>query len=835
MPSLMEDWRFQQCPYLERGGLRAYAGVPLRLKTESGHTVGLGSLCVASSKSEEPLTKAQHQALVRLADWVVSDLVQCTRARRQRERHRMSELLAKAQKETDQAVAIEPVFEILKTIYPDAIIRLQPSRATHVEFEECDSIPVSDLKDGLWEDVQYLDDFITNSNHLPTPTNKPVRIVAAPCESISGSSLLIVATKDFHLVFDDADAWFIQACADLISQMWRKSLLAEAMIAKEKFLRAFSHQLRTPIHGILGSVELLAEELKSRTFGESEGTLPMTAVEKSTTDSESNSREPFTYLNIIKMAGRDLTSIINNLIALNKWSDIAIAERDYAMHTLDELETEIGNEIAKVTMGDTRYKCSIFFTQDSVPSCEKICIDLGVLRDTLLPLMINSIQHTPQGVVSVTASIQADRKQLIVDIEDTGRGIHIDDQQRIFEAYEKVDPHSAGAGLGLTLASKFASLIHGSIELVTSEIGRGSHFRATFREVECDFSSQPLQTLAVKFDGLPSRFYQMPTESGSSSLSCYLASFLTRSGFTRSDTIENCLVILEAGAEMEQHRESLSQIPSDQVAICLVPSTEEKHSLQRTEDNILYINGPFLTSTFHSALEKANDYLKSTSDSSLQEPNTLEKPILTPITIQKDPITDENAAQISSTIITNATNSPIQPKISVPVDLQIPSTLHTPLPTSPQPMTLIVDDNAVNLRVMETYCMKRGLPYLSAMNGHQAVEIFAKHQKQTNPDSNSDPNSTSDSDSVTDSSIQLIFMDLQMPVCGGIEATQQIRALEKSNNWRKSFLFVMTGQDSPADRNAAEEAGADEYFVKPVVIKQLDRVVRQYFPAFGGG
>lgn len=131
----MEDWRFQQCPYLDSGGLYGYAGVPLHLKTESGYTVGLESHCVASSKSEEPLTKAQHKELVRLADWVVSDFAQCTRARRQR---RMSELLAKAQK-MDQEEAIEPVFGILKTIYPDAIIRLQPSRATHVEFEGCDS------------------------------------------------------------------------------------------------------------------------------------------------------------------------------------------------------------------------------------------------------------------------------------------------------------------------------------------------------------------------------------------------------------------------------------------------------------------------------------------------------------------------------------------------------------------------------------------------------------------------------------------------------------------------------------------------------------------------
>lgn len=53
----MEDWRFRTCPYLEQGGLYAYAGVPLRLQHESGECVGLGSLCVASSKSEEPLTK----------------------------------------------------------------------------------------------------------------------------------------------------------------------------------------------------------------------------------------------------------------------------------------------------------------------------------------------------------------------------------------------------------------------------------------------------------------------------------------------------------------------------------------------------------------------------------------------------------------------------------------------------------------------------------------------------------------------------------------------------------------------------------------------------------
>lgn len=822
----MEDWRFRQCPYLERGGLYAYAGVPLRLKTESGHTVGLGSLCVASSKSEEPLTKAQHQALVRLGDWVVSDLVQCTRARRQRERHRMSKLLAKAKKETNKAATAEPVFEILKTIYPEAIIRLRPSRSSHVEFEGCDPIPVTDLKDGLWEDVQYIDEFITNSNHLPTPSDKPVRIVAVPCESTSGSSLLIVATRDFHLIFDDADAWFIQACADIMSQKWRKSLLAEAMIAKEKFLRAFSHQLRTPVHGILAAVELLTEEMKSKSWGESTNSL--STIKKLNVESEINPPEPFTYLNIIKMAGRDLTSIINNLIALNKWSDIAMANRHYSMHTLDELETEIANEINMFTMGDTRYKCSIFFAQNSSPDCGKFSIDLGVLRDTLLPLVVNSIQQTPQGIVSITVSIQSDFKQLVVDVEDTGRGIHPDDQQRIFEAYEKVDLHSSGAGLGLILATKFASLIHGSIELVSSEIGRGSHFRATFREVEFDFSSQPPQPLSVKFDSLPSRFFKEPADSDSLSLGDHFTSFLLRNGFTCSDTVEDCLVIVETGSDPEQHRACLSQISPEQVAICLVPIPEEKNYLQQPDDNLIYVNGPFRTSTFYSALERAHTYLKKQSSKQhRQQLDTLDKPIIMPATTQKSSTTEEYPNTHPPTVISNqpiatATIPPVsQPDAPVSLDLNMTALILTPPETPPQPVTLIVDDNAVNLRVMETYCTKRGLPYLSAMNGRQATELFSQRQTQC-PEEEDPP-------------IQLIFMDLQMPVCGGIEATQQIRALEQRHKWKKSFLFVMTGQDSPADRKAAEEAGADEYFVKPVIPKQLDRVVKQYFPAFDKG
>ncbi|KAJ5489318.1 hypothetical protein N7539_004208 [Penicillium diatomitis] len=819
LPSLMEDWRFRRCPYLEDGELHAYAGVPLRFKTESGPTVSLGSLCVASGQSREPLTKAQHQTLVRLGDWVVSDLVQWTRARRQRDRLRMSALLNSAQNRIDmnKTVSVEPIMEILRQVYPDTTVFLQPSRVTHVELDGLDPIPIEELEKGPWENVEYLEDFIANRNHLPTPADRPARIMSAPCDAISGPSLLVVVTNDFHFVFDDADACFIQACADALTQMWRKSLLAEAMIAKEKFLRAFSHQLRTPVHGILGSVELLSEELKSRSLTGVD--LPASSP-KFDAASEKPAGEPSTYLDIIKMAGRDLISIIDNLIMLNKWSDIAMTERQYQVHTLDDLETQVAEHITQSISGDSRYTCSVFLDQKPQVGHEvTFSTDMTVLRDTLLPLIVNSLQHAPRGLVSITTSISIETKQLIVDIEDTGEGIPACDQERIFEAYEKVDPHSAGAGLGLTLASKFASLIHGTIQLVSSNLGQGSHFRATFDQIDCCFSDSPSRPIAQKLDDMPLRFFQLHCESDLR-LGDRFASFLSRNGYSRSQSPEDCLIVFEAGYTMDQHHEKLAQIGHDQVAICLVP---EKQIFQQKENNVIYIHGPFRTSTFHSSLQKAHEYRRlRVAQSNVKSKDQLKEP--KHIALKDTEEVDARWELASSNAILNEVSQDVQEIASSPPHTSnlnatcLLSASPPPPRTSSRPLTLIVDDNFVNLRVMESYCSKRKLPYLSAMNGLQAVEIFTKHQTQHQEDG--------------DPQIEMIFMDLQMPVCGGVEATQQIRELESSNDWSKSLVFVMTGQDSPSDRKATELVGVNEYFVKPVVVKQLDRVVKTYFPSF---
>ncbi|KAJ5769736.1 histidine kinase HHK3 [Penicillium nucicola] len=833
LPNLMEDWRFQQSPYLESGGLRAYAGAPLRLQDESGECVSLGSLCVASSTAQETLTKAQQQTLVRLADWVVSDIVHYAKARRQRERRQMIELLSAIQRDVEAPVSEKAVLEILRVAYPDAVITMQSSKAARIELEGQSSITPSCLENGLWEDTEYIDDFIVNSNNQELPCTRAVRAIAAPCNTVSGSSLLIVASKDFRFIFDDVDSWFLHTTAGIISQMWQKRLLADVMTTKEKFLRGFSHQLRTPLHGILGSVELLTEELSLRETGDASYPGPIASE-----TTQAHPLGPSIHLNTIRTASRDLNAIVNSIITLNRWTDTAMGDRRHFVHTIHELEQGLADEVLKAFSGDTRYNASLIFNHDLPERCDRLRIDLNLLRDSLLPLLLNAIQSTPEGMVVVSVSITPESKSLVVDIKDTGCGIHPDYQQRIFEPYEKAGVHSPGAGLGLTLATKFATLLHGSIELISSSLNHGSHFRATFREVEYLCSNSSAQSLVSRLEHLPSRFHIMAPHADCKSLCNAFANYLLHLGLNDSNIIEDSFAVLQLTPDLAQHRAELSSLSKNRVAICLVPASQ-KSCVVHMPDNVVYVNGPFLTSTMSQALQDADKLfsrIENSQESRSQNLETLHTPLKSPT---EEQIQDRNEGvkprDVKCSTETWTAQLPLQTtvgfKMSSPSSAQnkaeprldslshpgILSPVLSPSKKSLKPTALLVDDNAVNLRILEMYCTKRGFSYCCAADGLQAVEIFSQHQ--------------SSQASFERPAIQLVVMDLQMPICDGIEATRRIRLLEKRHRWKESAIFIVTGQDGPSDRTEAHGAGADEFFVKPVGIKLLDRSVEQYFPA----
>jgi CheY-like chemotaxis protein len=269
------------------------------------------------------------------------------------------------------------------------------------------------------------------------------------------------------------------------------------------------------------------------------------------------------------------------------------------------------------------------------------------------------------------------------------------------------------------------------------------------------------------------------------------------------------------------------------VVISLAPGlqadSDPPSSLDRTgAKNVIHATGPFSTQTLASILEQADAVVAEIKASELR---TSRPSAALPMHLKRtnDHSTSDSDSQPDSSILTPAESSEEE---TAPTRTQASP---RPLRTSPRPTTLIVDDNIVNLRVMEMYCKKRGLPYLTAQDGLQAIEVFTKRQSSSFLLSPPTGNNTGNDNENDLPPIELIFMDLQMPLCDGVEATKQIRSLEQENGWASSLIVVMTGQDTLADKSAAKEAGGDEYFVKPVILQQLDRVVRRQFPAFEVG
>ena len=113
---------------------------------------------------------------------------------------------------------------------------------------------------------------------------------------------------------------------------------------------------------------------------------------------------------------------------------------------------------------------------------------------------------------------------------------------------------------------------------------------------------------------------------------------------------------------------------------------------------------------------------------------------------------------------------------------------------------LLVEDNIVNQKVVTIMLKKYGHKIITATNGVQAIELFEKDH------------------------FDLILMDIQMPVMGGLEATKKIRTIEKGRT-SKIPIIALTANAMKGDRQICLAAGMDDYLSKPIDKKKLVEMV----------
>jgi signal transduction histidine kinase len=218
---------------------------------------------------------------------------------------------------------------------------------------------------------------------------------------------------------------------------------------KSEFLANMSHELRTPLNAIIGFSEVLMEQM----FG---------AVNEKQAD----------YLNDIHESGRHLLSLINDILDLSK---IEAGRMELELATFD-LRAAISNAMTLVRERAQRHGVQLAAQVD--PRLGEWRADERKVKQILLNLLSNAVKFTPEGGrVEVSAKLDTDNVEIAV--KDTGVGISVEDQGKLFEEFRQVGADATrkaeGTGLGLALTKKFVEL-HGGEIRVASAPGMGSVF-----------------------------------------------------------------------------------------------------------------------------------------------------------------------------------------------------------------------------------------------------------------------------------------------------------------------------------------------------------------------
>ncbi|KAK8035455.1 hypothetical protein PG993_010450 [Apiospora rasikravindrae] len=787
VPDMSRDWRFKHAPQVEALGLKSYAGTQLRLMTEDGGDVALGSLCVASDHPQKPLSSDQKELLVRFAELISASIASHTRQRRLKRRQEMNELLSTFRSSVGGDQHETAAVRMIQQVYPDAQVSIQSTSDGKIELVGRPDIAYSDISEGVWEDDEYIESIIYSSNFKDLQSTQTVRAIVARCGS--SDKYLVVASNDIQHVLDDFDAWFVSKIAEITATTIQNRLLQQALSARETFIRGITHQLRTPIHGVLGSVELLSEELTAMTLA---GSPPVDWSESR------HALSLWENVATIRNSGQELMTTVNSIIKHNVWTESTATKVQLSPYSLASLERDVIGDITSYLQRAELQGVSIDFVED-LPQGGHIMLttDARLLTECLQQLLMNAIQAVsgvPAGTVSLTVRLSSDSPGLTFDIVDNGIGIAEENYTKIFEPYEKINPHKAGAGLGLTLASKTANLLGGSVKLLSSVLGTGSHFRFELPNPVLEFVKEENPRTpdeeAVREDWT---FHDIRNGSSFDHLVSRTVKHLEEKGLKRSDAASARYIVTDAN----HHGVACIQLlyPRSVVLwLSSMDSSREAWMKERQAQRRIEVHGPLYRLKLDEVLRQADLLFRAISPGTPTDQVVTEKVAAIPL-----------VSTIQSQTSDNALVPEIPPVVEIP-EAKAEAGRFSGYCHRLKLRALLVDDNIINLKILQNFCKRRKIPYVTAEDGNQAQEQFVKAAESEEP-------------------ITLVLMDLQMPNCDGVEATAGIRAYEEKQGYCKSLILMVTGQDSEMDKINSEKAGANEFLVKPVGPRILDKYI----------
>lgn len=240
----------------------------------------------------------------------------------------------------------------------------------------------------------------------------------------------------------------LKVAADMAHMARREAERASA--AKSAFVANMSHELRTPLNAIIGFSEILADQNMQRVAGERYAE----------------------YGSIINKSGQHLLSIVNDILDVAKIEAGRMEILEDATSVIEIVDGALAMAAPDNIIGARK------INKDGVDDNHVVNVDLRMMIQVVTNLLSNAIKYTDTHHGRITiASNQNNKGQLVLSIEDNGKGIEKETLETIMQPFVQGEDvytrQGSGTGLGLHLVNMMMEL-HGGACRITSEVGTGT-------------------------------------------------------------------------------------------------------------------------------------------------------------------------------------------------------------------------------------------------------------------------------------------------------------------------------------------------------------------------
>jgi len=476
-------------------------------------------------------------------------------------------------------------------------------------------------------------------------------------------------------------------------------------------------------------------------------------------------QEQKSLCDILEFSSQTLLNLINDILDFSKINASAL-EFEHVPFNLRELAESVAESFA-LRAQEHNIELNIIMG----PDVAEYCIgDPYRLHQVISNLLSNAVKFTERGEINLIINHIGSSEELgmyQIEVRDTGIGIPANKKEAIFEVFRQGDGSTTrkygGTGLGLPIAKQIVELMGGSIEVESTE-GEGARFIV---EVPLQIAEQ--QVTENWFAEYPVSMSPVLIVDDNQTNRFILQQMLTPFGFP--------IYMAENGKKAVEMIQTLPEI-----TLCLMdvqmPEKDGFETITELKKQTCCAKTKYIILT---SASRQTDFIR------VHEMG-IDGYLIKPIKMRR--------------LLETMRNTLLPPQVDNQNSIDV---AHEKVNFDPsiQPLRILVtEDNIINQKVAYRLLTKMGHHVILAGDGNEAFRYAEQHR------------------------VDLVLMDIQMPIMDGYEATRLLRTIP---HMKSIPMVAMTAHAMAGYREYCLERGMDNYISKPFTYEMLQDLIQQYF------